>query len=114
MGLFDRFKKKPEASGPFHYRIDDVFKIKSHGTVVTGQVLVGRVRKGDAVSYGPAPGETAFSCAVGDIERPDPATRKPCHPEEARADGPYRGSCALLIPEHDAGEFQPGWYLFKE
>ena len=113
MGLFDRFKKKEE-SGPFQFRIEDVFRIKSRGAVVTGRVLVGRVRKGAAVSYGPGPGEVSFPCVVGDIEMPDPATRKPIHPEEARADGPYQGSCAILVPEHDAGEFQPGYYLFHE
>lgn len=117
MGILDWVKKKAgqdtEVRPRFQFRIDDIFKIKGHGVVVTGQVVLGSARKGDAVSYGPAPGTVTFPCSIGEIEQPDPATRKPCHPQEARADGPYRGSYAFLIPGHSALESQPGCYLFK-
>lgn len=38
-----------DASGPFSMQVEDVFSIRGRGTVVTGKVGAGQVRKGDRI-----------------------------------------------------------------
>ena len=101
--------------GPFQFQIEDVFGVKGRGAVVTGRVLAGRVRVGERAAYHPDPSApAAFSCRVEAIERTDPETRKPTHPQEADAAGPFRGRCALLHRAREALDFRPGGVLCQQ
>ena len=106
MGIFARFCKS-EIPQDFSFRIDDVFTIKGRGVVVTGRMTRGQVKKGSQVLCVTGEGRQ-FSCTIQDMEQPDPETRRPIHPDEARADGPFQGSYAFLIPNHGPEDFCPG------
>ena len=106
MHLFGWGKNKDTAD--FSFRVDDVFHIKGHGVVVTGQVTAGKVRKGVRVTCVKADG-TSFPCLIQKIEQPDPSVRGQfVHPDYASADGPFQGSYAFWIADRQPSDFRPG------
>ena len=112
MGLFG-FGKKQGASRAFCFRIDDIFTIKGHGLVVTGQVTAGEVASGATVICVTAVGGR-FPCKIKQIEQPRPGVRGEfVHPERASADGPFQGSYAFWIADRRPEDFHPGDQLIS-
>ena len=108
MGLFRSRKKEVPPEG-FSFRTDDIFKIKGHGLVVTGQVTAGEVACGSQVTCVKADG-TRFPCVIRQIEQPKPdgARGEFIHPDRASASGPFQGSYAFWIAGRQPEEFRPG------
>ncbi|MFQ5591789.1 MAG: selenocysteine-specific translation elongation factor [Phycisphaerae bacterium] len=52
------------APAPFRMAVDRVFAVKGRGTVVTGSVLLGAVRKGDTLEVWPG----GYTCRVRDLQ----------------------------------------------
>ncbi|MCI8422944.1 MAG: hypothetical protein HFF50_05370 [Lawsonibacter sp.] len=104
MGLFGFGKKKAE---PFSFRIDDIFRIKGHGVVVTGQVTAGTVRAGDQVTCVTTDGQR-FPCTIQQIEQPSKTPKEFVQPDRASADGPFGGSYAFWVGDRDPRDFHPG------
>ncbi len=114
MGLFGWGNKKPRNTEHFSFRIDNVFRIKGHGVVVTGQVTAGEIRTGAGVTCVTGAGER-FSCRIQKIEQPDPNDRGHyVHPDRAGADGPFQGSYAFWIADRQAEDFHSGDRLISE
>ena len=109
MGLFGFGRKKPQPSAEFSFRVDDVFRIKGHGLVVTGRVTEGDIHSGAAVTCVTTGGEH-FPCVIQRIEQPRPggARGEFIHPEKASADGPFQGSYAFWIADRQPEDFHPG------
>ena len=58
---------------------------------------------------------SSFACVIDAIEQPDPEHQgQTIHPEEARADGPFRGHYALRIPGRNKSDFRPGDRLLSD
>ena len=114
MGLFRSRKKEVPPEG-FSFRIDDIFKIKGHGLVVTGQVAAGEVACGATVTCVTVHGDR-FPCVIRQIEqpRPDGARGEFIHPDKASADGPFQGSYAFWIADRQPEDFHPGDRLISE
>lgn len=108
MGLFGFGKNKSRISENFSFRVDDIFTIKGHGLVVTGQVTAGEVRVGAAVTCVRENGDS-FPCVIKQIEQPRPGARGEfVHPDKASADGPFQGSYAFWIADRQPEDFRPG------
>lgn len=114
MGLF-RSRKKDVPQEGFSFRIDDIFKIKGHGLVVTGRVTAGEVACGSTVTCVRADGDR-FPCVIQKIEQPRPggARGEFVHPDRASADGPFQGSYAFWIAGRQPEDFRPGDRLILE
>ena len=108
MGLFG-FRKKPQGTADFTFRVDDIFRIKGHGMVVTGQVTAGEVSCGSTVTGLTVNGDR-FPCVIQRIEQPRPggARGEFVHPDKASADGPFQGSYAFWIADRQPEDFHPG------
>ncbi len=114
MGLFGLGKKKPQTSADFSFRIDDIFRIKDHGLVVTGQVTAGEIHSGATALCVPVNG-SSFPCVIRQIEQPRPGARGEfIHPDKASADGPFQGSYAFWIADRQPEDFHPGDRLVSE
>ena len=112
MGIFSFWKKDvPEdvPAGTFSFRIDDIFRIKGHGLVVTGQMTAGEVACGSTVTCVKTDGSRS-SCVIQRIEQPKPggARGEFIHPDRASADGPFQGSYAFWVGDRDPKDFHPG------
>ena len=109
MGFFGFGKKKPQAPEGFSFRVDDIFRIKGHGMVVTGQVTAGEVACGATVTCLTVNGDR-FPCVIERIEQPKPggARGEFVHPDRASAGGPFQGSYAFWIADRQPENFHPG------
>ena len=109
MGVFGFGRKAPRTLENFSFRVDDIFKIKGHGLVVTGQVTAGEVSCGSTVTCVTVKGDR-FPCMIQRIEQPKPGEyrREFVHPDKAIANGPFQGSYAFWIADRQPEDFHPG------
>lgn len=106
MKLFS-FKKQNQQAG-FAFQIEDMFALKNGGVVVAGQITEGALHQGEQAVCVPKTGN-AFLCVIESIEMPDPHhPEQYIHPSDARANGPWSGRCALMIPNRSKSDFHPG------
>lgn len=106
MKLFS-FKKTNQPAG-FAFQIEDAFALKNGGVVVAGQITEGTLHQGDQAVCVPKNGNS-FPCVIESIELPNPKCQgQYIHPKDARADGPWNGRCALMIPNRSKSDFHPG------
>ena len=107
MGFFGFWKKKPQGAENFSFTIEDIFKIRGRGVVVTGRVTAGEVRKGDQVTCVTTDGRR-FPCTIQAIEQPSKTPKEFVQPGQASAGGPFGGSYAFWVGDRDSRDFRPG------
>ena len=81
---------------PFLMSIEDVFGIKSRGTVVTGRIQQGNARKGDAVEVG-YPGRPILNATIAGVEQVDST--------------PLGDNIRILLRKVEVEQVQPGMLL---
>lgn len=112
MKLFSSRKQKQQDG--FAFLVKDMFDLRDGGVVVAGQVTEGIIHQGERAVCITGTG-SSFACVIDAIEQPDPEHQgQTIHPEEARADGPFRGHYALRILGRNKSDFRPGDRLLSD